>query len=109
MFLLKVDHGNGGDQLKLTGMVGHMIGNGLYLFCDGGKPFTRNIVSPYLNTLTELLDIRGDIQAGTIAGTAQNRLQHGAGGTFSIASGNVNEFKLLLGIAQSVQQLPRPF
>ena len=47
-----------------------MIGNGLYLFCDGGKPFTRNIVSPYLNTLTELLDIRGDIQAGTIAGTA---------------------------------------
>ena len=97
-----IEHGDGGDELKLTGVIRHGIRADTNPLGDPSQILSRDVHAVDLYTLTEILNIGGNVQPGPVSCRAQNGIQHGTGGAFAVASGNVDKLQIPLRITQSV-------
>ena len=108
MLFQKILHGDGCDQLKLAGVVFHDIGMDPDLFRDPCEILSRDVLPVHLHAFTEVLNIGRRIEPGPVSCMAKNRVQHGTGGAFAVAAGNMDELQLLLRITDGMYKLARP-
>ena len=98
----KILHGDGCDQLKLAWVVFHDIGMDPDLRRNPCEILPRDVLPVHPHAFTEVLNIGRCIEPGPISRMAKNRVQHGTGGAFAVASGNMDEFQLLLRITDGM-------
>ena len=104
--LVKIQHTDRRDQFKLARMVLHSVRFLSHPVCDLAQRLLGDIFSAHLNPLTEILDVGGRKETGAISRFPQDPFQHCTGRALPVRSGHMDEAKILLGIAQSVQQFP---
>ena len=104
VFPQEIFKSNTADQLKFRGTFLHGLGQRLHIFGDGSQILIRDLYPIHLHPLVEAVDIRGGIQAGTVAGFSQDGSGHGSGAALAVGSGNVDELQLLLRIAHFGKQ-----
>ena len=101
----EVDHGDGGDQLELGGMVGHRVGHGADLLKNFADLLVGNLLAVDLHALVEADNVWRRVQSGAVARLLKNRGQHRRGGALAVGSGDVDELQLLLRVADALHQL----
>ena len=103
-----IDKGRGADNLKLGRGLCHRVGNGLDLVDDPLQIGIIDLLSAQLNALMEAVDVGGSEQPRPIARGIQNGGQHRCGAALAVGSGDVNEFQLILWVAQLLHQYADP-
>ena len=99
-------HGDGGDEFKLRGGVGHAVGVGAHIVRELCQLLVTDAGVVHLHALVETVDEGGGVQAHGVARLLQDGGEHGGGGPLAVGAGNVDEFQGLLRVAQLTQQLP---
>ena len=105
--LVEIFHGDGGHQLKLTGMILHRVGHAADTLRDGGEGLAGDVLSVHLYPLTKVLNVRGNVQPHPVSRPAEDGVEHGAGASLAVAAGDMDKFQFFLGVAQLPEQLLR--
>ena len=100
----KPREGDGGDHLKLGGLLEDAVGQGLDLLGDLAQLLVGDHLAVDLHPLVEPDDVGRGVQAGAVAGLPQHRGHHGAGGALAVGAGDVDELQRPLRVAHLVQQ-----
>ena len=98
--------GHTGDQLKLGGVLLHLVGQPSHPGRDGGQLVSGDLRPVHRHPLFKVVDVGGSVQARGIASGGEHRGQHGRRGALAVGAHNVNELELLLRVAHGSQQLP---
>ena len=85
-------------------MVFHAVCEMPDAFRDSRQFLAGDVLAVHLYAFAEVLNIRRGIEPGTVARCPQDGIQHGAGGTFAVAAGNVDKLEMFLGTVQRVQE-----
>ena len=78
------------------------------LFEQGSQLVGRDGQAVHLNAFLDAGQVRRGEQAGAVAGLAQDGGQHGRGGAFALAAGDVDDPQAFVRIAQQSEQGPHP-
>ena len=104
----KIHKANGGDQFKFRRLFIHCLGKLLHIFGNGSHILVGNLLPVHLNPLVKAINIRRGVKAHLITCLLQDGCGHGGGTTLAVGAGNVDEFQLLLRVAQPTQQFLCP-
>ena len=98
--------GHTGHQLKLRGVLLHLVGQPSHPGRDGGQLVSGDLLPVHCHPLFKVMDIGRGVQARGVASGGEHRGQHGRRGALAVGAHNVNELELLLRVTHGSQQLP---
>ena len=104
LLALEVFKGNRADQLKLCGLLRHLLDEGLHILRNGNQILVTDLFSIYLHSFIKAVDVGGGVQTSSVSGLTQDRGCHGSSGAFAVCAGNVDILHAVLGISQLFQQ-----
>ena len=104
LHLVEIFHSYGGHELELARMILHHIGKNPDLRGDRSECLIGDITAVDFYALVEAYQIGRGIKPCAVTRLAKDRIEDRAGAALAVASGNMYEFQLFLGIAQSREQ-----
>ena len=100
----KVEHPQGGDELKFGGGFRHGRRRRLHLLHQADQVRVGDGDAVHLDALIEAVDVGGREQPHPVPGAAQAAVQHGGGAALAVGAGHMDEAQLFVGVAQGGQQ-----
>ena len=104
VLLRKIEHPQGGDQLKLGGHICHAVGSGADALHKRYQVLVWDGLAVDLDTLIKAVDERGGEHPHPVSGGLQAGRQHGDCAALAVGARYMNEPELLVGVAQGSQQ-----
>ena len=108
LFLPEILHSDRRDQLEMSRVFLHGVGDLRHLLRDPAQGFLFDIFPAVPDPLPEILNIGRGIKACRIPGLPEDALDHRAGTPLAVAAGHMDKTQVFLRIAQALQQLPGP-
>ena len=108
LFLEKIQHGGGGDDLEFgRRVVGNGIGGGKDGLHNMNQLIVRDVLPVDLHTLVKNRNVGRGVKPDAKSAFAQNRRDHGTGRAFAVRARNVNEFQRFLRVAECAEKAAR--
>ena len=98
-----------GQNLKFRGRVGHAVGCFLHGLGGAAERRVGDVRAVNAEPLVHTHKVRGGVKARLVPRLRQNRGEHCARRALAVRPGDVDEFQMILRLAQPAHQFPHPF